>query len=356
MSRYRIHIIRPAELLPDHAARWSQIQQSTRGLCNPCFGITFTKILAECRRNTFVALLESDGLTMAFFPFEKDAFGIGRPIGGYFTDFTGIIGTLDETFDAAELLRASRIGYFDFYHMLATQSAFMPYHQRRVEAPYIKLPGWVNLFQTTRATEGSRLIEEIARKTRRLEKRFGKVRLELNSRDPRVFSTLLGWKSRQYIDTYTNDVFEIPWVLNMLQRLMASPHPDCSGMVPALFVDDRLIAGCIGIRSESVFNWWFPVYDHEMAPFSPGILLLHRLIMELESVGITQIDLGKGAALYKTRFATGASMLAEGRIVRPSVATAIRKTHDWLYRLQCVRELATKIRSARRLNGRFGKE
>jgi CelD/BcsL family acetyltransferase involved in cellulose biosynthesis len=56
------------------------------------------------------------------------------------------------------------------------------------------------------------------------------------------------------------------------------------------------------------------VFNKDFARYSPGLVLLLELARAAESVGIREIDLGKGDAQYKTAFATGVVPLLEGSV------------------------------------------
>src|SRR5262249_21162452 len=69
-----------------------------------------------------------------FFPHQRHALGIGRPIGAGLTDCQGLIAPPGLELDPRALLQACRLSVWEFDHLLAEQSAFAPYHaQTRVE-------------------------------------------------------------------------------------------------------------------------------------------------------------------------------------------------------------------------------
>ena len=107
-------------------------------------------------------------------------------------------------------------------------------------------------------------------------------------------------------------------------------------MLSALYVGDRLAAAHMGMRSASVWHYWFPAYDPELSKYSPGLILLLRMAQAAPSLGLRVIDLGKGSTLYKDRLMSGEVPLAEGRVELPSLATAVRRlrrgTEAWVRR------------------------
>jgi hypothetical protein len=89
-------------------------------------------------------------------------------------------------------------------------------------------------------------------------------------------------------------------------------------MLSLLYAGDRLVAGHFGMRSRTVWHYWFPAYDAEMAKYSPGLILLLKMAEYAPSIGLRTIDLGKGMCLYKERLMSAAVPLASGSIELPS--------------------------------------
>ena len=76
--------------------------------------------------------------------------------------------------------------------------------------------------------------------------------------------------------------------------------------------------------SERAWHWWFPVYEHSFAKYSPGALLLLGVAEEAAARGIALLDLGKGDDAYKSSFSNTDTPLAEGCASRRSLGAALR--------------------------------
>jgi CelD/BcsL family acetyltransferase involved in cellulose biosynthesis len=83
-----------------------------------------------------------------------------------------------------------------------------------------------------------------------------------------------------------------------------------------LYAGDRPVAGHLGLRSSTSCSYWFPAYDVEFQPYSPGGYLLLRLAETHAQMGVRYLDLGPGEELYKRRFASTQVWLAEGSVDR----------------------------------------
>jgi CelD/BcsL family acetyltransferase involved in cellulose biosynthesis len=151
--------------------------------------------------------------------------------------------------------------------------------------------------------------------------------------DPAVLRTLLAWKSAQYQRGQLVDVFSFPWTAELLERIRACQTPTFAGLLSALYFGDTLAGVHFGMRSASVWNWWFPRHELNFDRYSPGILLRWAAAEAAPALGIRRIDLGLGGEeTYKPRLRTGGIPLAVGTIERPALVNAARRMGQRLER------------------------
>jgi CelD/BcsL family acetyltransferase involved in cellulose biosynthesis len=329
----KVSVVRARELSGNDLSRWAAIQSADCRLDSPYFRPEFTATVAAVRPSAEVGIIEDSTAVIAFFPFERRAFDLARPIGGHMSDFHGLIGDAEHV-DAAALLRGCRLNAWDFDHQLASQSVFAPFAQVHSRSPCIDLAGGFAAYVAGRRLAGSQNVQQLQRKERRLAAAMGPVRFEADSVDPFVFRQTLAWKSAQYRSSALRDVFAAqPWTLDLLTRIQHQRTRPFAGVVSALYAGDRLIAGHVGMRSETAWHYWFPAHDPAYAAFSPGSILLLRMIEHAPGIGIRRLDLGKGEARYKSRFMNGDVPLLEGRLERNSAVTtcrrAARRVYQW---------------------------
>jgi CelD/BcsL family acetyltransferase involved in cellulose biosynthesis len=328
---------------------WSRIQASNPSLQSPYFRPEFTQAVAAVRNDVFVGIIEGDDEPLGFLPFQRSAFGFGKPVGGPLSDFQGVIAAPGFVWDAEDLIRGCGLRAWDFDHLLAEQEMFAPYRSVTAESPYLDLSDGFERYIQERKEAGSSLITKIRKSERKLARDAGEIRFEMNANHPEVLQQLFDWKSRQYRRTNNIDIFSIPWIVRLIEHLIGASTRDFAGSLMALYANDILIAAQVGMRSRGVLHWWFPAYSHEFASYSPGILLLLKVAEHAASAGIQRIDLGKGDEFYKRRLASGATILAEGTVEVKSLVTSLRrarrKTEDWLRQ--------SPLRSAARVSARW---
>jgi len=336
----KIKAIPAAELSPQHLSQWSMLQQSNPELASPYFCPEFTVAVASVRPDVYVAVLEDAGQAVGFFPFQRNRLGIGKPVGGALSDYHGVIGVKNLRLDPRELLHGCDLVCWDFDHLSASQELFQEYHRTIVESHIMDLSGGFASYVSRLRENGSKLLKQTNKSIRRLERHIGPLRFCHQVNDIGVLRTLLRWKSAQYRRFGLVDVFNRSWTVKLLEQIHSTSTDDFSGMLSALYADDELLAVHMGMRSRTVWHWWFPSHNPEHLRYSPGIVLRLRAAQCAESIGIKIIDMGKGDTSHKFRFRTGTIKLAEGRVEVPSLTTTARKlyrnTEAWVRRTPLV--------------------
>lgn len=314
-----------ARHLPDAISEaWSELQLGEPTLASPFFRPEFTSIVAAARDDVFVAVLEGDG----FFPFQRGRFGTGQPVGSRLSDYHGLVARPEADLDTVALLRGCGLTTWEFEGLVAAQRTFHRFHRVRRTSPQMNVAGGYDAYLMSRRQAGSDQLDDAAKQTTRLSRRVGDVRFEPHVADPDALRQLLVWKSAQYQRTAAVDIFRFDWVRDVVRRVHATSGAAFAGLLSVLYAGSRPVAMHLGIRSASVWHSWFPAYDPAYASYSPGTVLLARMAEAAPGLGVGAIDLGKGDALYKRRFANSHVQLAAGVVRRPSpaaVATAIER-------------------------------
>jgi CelD/BcsL family acetyltransferase involved in cellulose biosynthesis len=310
-----ITLVKPAELTAAHLDAWQAIVPSEE-LASPFYAAAFTQAISQCRDDVEVSVLEDGGRIVGFFPFQRAARRVGRPVGWKINDFQGAILDPAAQLDAAELLHHSRLSEWRFNHLPLNQTWCERAHVNRADSPYIDVrQGYEAYLQQKRASGSSRL-KTALRMVRKFEREVEPLRLEFTASDPAVFQQLLQWKYDQLCQMNTWNPLAQDWVRDALEVLRESGDPDCSGVLSALYSGDVLLAAHFGLYNSRVLHWWIPAYNPAYEKYSPGSILLLKVIEKCAARNLLRIDLGKGSEAYKQSFGTGSITLAEGAIAR----------------------------------------
>jgi CelD/BcsL family acetyltransferase involved in cellulose biosynthesis len=157
----------------------------------------------------------------------------------------------------------------------------------------------------------------------------------------RPLRTLLAWKTDQYRRTGRTDRFAKPWIVELVEHLLATQTEHFGGVLDMIYVDGHPVAGHFGLRTRTTLAGWFPAYDTAYARYSPG--LIHHLAMaeRAAEAGIEIIDMGRGEKEYKEKLKNGEYYVAEGRIARRSVGAGAH----WMLRVPVRRLRSTVLAS-----------
>jgi CelD/BcsL family acetyltransferase involved in cellulose biosynthesis len=315
---------------------WAALQDADPALASPFFCPEYAAAVARVREDVQVAIIERDGERVGFFPFQKAAFSAGHPVGGPLSDCHGFIMRRGLDWEPRRIVRACGLAEWRFDHLPVAQAPCAPHHRGVAHSPVMDLSRGYERYAADRRAAGSEQIPKTAGLLRKLEREHGPVRFEFHAPDARSLQTLVSWKSAQYRACGKLDIFGIPWVAKVVETMHATRGPNFAGVLSALWLGERLIAAHMGLRSKTVWHYWFPAYDPAYARYSPGLILLLKMAEHAASEGLATIDLGLGRALYKQRLMSGSIALAEGSVIASPVRAALAdlraRSEGWLRR------------------------
>lgn len=324
------------ELGPDDLKAWTALQDADPSLASPFFCPEYAAAVARVRDDVQVAVVERGGERVGFFPFQKAAFSVGQPVGGPLSDCHGFVMRRGLDWDPRRIVRACGLAEWRFDHLPAAQVPCMPHHRGIAQSPVMDLSLGYERYAADRRAAGSEQIPKTAGLLRKLERTCGPVRFELHAPETRPLQTLMSWKSAQYRASGKLDIFGIPWVAKVIETMHATRGHNFAGVLSVLWLGEKPIAAHLGLRSKTVWHYWFPAYDPAYAKYSPGLILLLKMAEHASAAGLSTIDLGLGGALYKQRLMSRAIALAEGRVIaspaRAALADLRARSENWLRR------------------------
>jgi CelD/BcsL family acetyltransferase involved in cellulose biosynthesis len=331
----KITVLPGGELSSEHVSQWVEIQRADPALDSPYFRPEFTQAVAAVRGDVFVAVMEEGNRVCGFFPFQRGRWGMGRPVGWPMSDLHGVVAARQAEWDAGELVRAAALPVWWFDHVPVAQSAFRAHCWSTKPSRYMDLSQGFEAYRAARRAAGSKEIPDIAARARRIERQVGPLRFQWQTDDPRVFTTLLEWKGRQYGRTGHTNVVAMAWVVDLLDRIRQDRGAGFCGVLSALYIGDALAAAHLGIRADGVMHRWMPAYDAQLARHGPGAVCLLEWVMAAAREGVRRVDMGSGAEPYKLQWTSGTFDVAEGAVeCRPTWRAARRA---WQCAQRCAR-------------------
>ncbi|WP_429912836.1 GNAT family N-acetyltransferase [Glycocaulis sp.] len=307
---------------------WRSFQAADASFASPYFSLGFLDAMAAVRRDTRVLVIREAGAIKGFLPFHKGALGHARPLGGPLSDHHGFIAAPGTRFDLEAVLKAAGLKVFDFFGAIGTQTAFRDHAQLVDGSWVIDLSAGYNAWIETRSAVEPKAFRNLRARRRKLEEETVSFKFRIQDDRPEVLEKAIEWKSRQYRRTSHFDVFSVDWTRKLIDTLVKGGLDNASGLVSSLEVNGQLAAAHVGMRSDTVLHYWFPVYDPEFSKLGPGLNLLTEIARTLSGEGLREIHLGPGEYDFKRELASWQFPLASGYVAAPSLLGAARQLAD----------------------------
>jgi CelD/BcsL family acetyltransferase involved in cellulose biosynthesis len=295
------------------------MQQATPSLANPFLSPEFAVAVGRFRPGARIAVLTDGQSIVGFFPFERRWLGVGVPVGGWLSGCQGLVHAPGVDWDPRELLRGCDLSAWQFDNLIVSQQPFEPYHAITGPSPVMNLADGFDAYYAKLRLKSPRFCRELARKTRKLGREAGELRIVADSRDSDALRTLTTWKSDQYRRTSHVDRFGQPWLGELLNALLATRGNHLSGLLSVLYAGEQPVAAQFGLRAGNLLVGWFTAYDIRFAKYSPGIIHLMQMAEQLAEGGICAIYMGKGSRRYTETVKSYDILVAEGVVTDRSV-------------------------------------
>lgn len=323
-----IDVLRPSELRGDDRDAWAGLR---RGLgadhASPFLGFEWAlaveRAMGEAGASIRVAVVREGRRAVGFLPVRKGRV-TAMPVGAPLCDYQAYIGDPAAAPDARRLLAALGVQRFDFTHMLAKDPVFGGGAAGGDESFVVDLGhGWT-AYEQSRRDAGTDVLKDIAKKTRKIERELGPVRLTAFSPSREDFDTLMGWKREHYRRTRQTDPTRKPWVSALLDDLFTSDDSALSGALFTLHIGDKLAAAHFDLRSGDQIHAWLIGQDDAFERHSPGLVMFGEMVRWIAESPFAALDLGPVAYRFKDRLATRTRPIVHGFAARPSPAALVR--------------------------------
>ena len=308
-----------AELSAEEGVQWNRWARADPDLSSPYFRWEFARTAGPICPGSAVAVFKRDGRVVGYYPHQRRG-GTVQPLAAPMNDYHGVIGPRDDKpsmQEAAALIGAPRFA-------AAAWIGEAPQTMRRNHSVVSMVPeeGGFDAWYARRRKAFPKYFKDKERSRRGLDGAFRAVEIEIGLHDHALLKRLIIEKSEQYRRTGHHDIFACGWTEQVLHSLMDCQGEDGFGASMAVLrVDGRVVAMEYSMHAGRHFHLWFPVYEQEVARWSPGIVLTQETIRLGSERGYRIFDYGVGGN-YKKYYDDGGLVTAEGVVARPGVGNA----------------------------------
>lgn len=321
----QISVVHPADLRPNEIATWHTMQRTTSYLANPFLCPEFAVAVGKFRPAARVAVLSDGSEIVGFFPFERRRLGVGVPIGAGLTDCQGLIHAPGLAWDTRQLLRACKLTVWRFDNLVEGQRPFERYAAAVAPSPIIDLTDGFTAYEQKLRVKSPQFCRDMSRKARKLDREAGGLRFTADSRNINELRTLIRWKSDQYRRNGWVNIFDRPWVVDLIEYLFSVHSNQFAGLLSVLYAGETPVAAHFGLRASNILAHWFPAYDTRFSRHSPGLIQHLRMAEGTAASGVHFIDMGTGPERYKQTLKNHDVFVSKGVAARtPSLASLYR--------------------------------
>jgi CelD/BcsL family acetyltransferase involved in cellulose biosynthesis len=321
-------LTRPQHLSAQELGLWDHLQRSCREFESPYFRPEFTQAVAAVRDDVEVLVIDDDGKPAGFFPFQRHALNLGKPVGGRLSDFHGVIAPRGFRVDARQLIQEARLASFDFDHFVGDQPSFEAFTTGVEQASYLDISRGFAAYCEERKKAGTEMVRKTVSRERKFEREVGHLHFELESNDRDALATLVAWKIAQFERTGFMNLFAFPWTKQLLESMLTGKQ-QLSGMLSVLWFGMEPVAISYSLRSFHVAHSWFIAYNQEYSVYSPGMIMMLKLAEQASEAGIRRIHLGAGDQRFKQSLSNGTLPVSVGTVESPTMGTMMRDAWRW---------------------------
>lgn len=330
-------------------ADWRALAQGP--FASPLLQPEFAGLVAQVRDDVRVSVFRKGQERPGFLAYHKRPGRLARSLAAPFGDVQALVSAPGFMATGPEALKAAGLRAFQFDALLDPYGVFGSadgdVHDAHVIAPG---PDADAFLEQQRALHAKRF-KNHRRLARQMERDCGPARFTAPDRDDEALTQLMGWKQAQFRQTGRHDVLAADWVQALMRLTHETTRGGVRGLLVSLRVNDRIVAGLFGVRSDTVFNPWIAAYDPAYAAWSPGQQVLHELIAAMPALGLERCDIGADHDHYKKYYAADALPVKSTLVTAPGRDLGITRVRSLLWsaaRYTPAAPLASKIH--RRLN------
>jgi len=313
-SSLKVDKVFAKDLRARYQSDWQRMRRSDARFESPYFSLEFVEAVGGARSDVIILVVKRGDDVVGFLPLQVSSSGHSVPIGGLYNDSHGLLcDSLRDDFSYIDLLKKAGLKSYRFHSMAVVTQETEKFRYGTVRSFLADLDrhpyGYHRFLEETRGT-----VFKQRRKTKKMVKDLGPLRLVFDSHDLDERQRIIEMKRSQYQRTNIFDILSVPWVHELFARLAGdnADRTGCRLITSALYAGTTLVAGHIGMIERDQLYYWFPAYDQRYHAYSPGTALFLEIASAAAEQGIKKIDFGYGEQPYKLKLTDTVSEMQFG--------------------------------------------
>ena len=295
----QVELFKPSEMNADFWQAFCDIRDASSAYDDPFFDPEFARIVGELRSDTYIGVGFDAGSSspIAFWPMHVRPGGWARPIGGPFSDWHGPVTRAHDPVDPTEFLAAAGLAGFTAFGMPGHLS--WGHLGERAGANMTDISAGWDQFLAAQSKLYPKHFKKIRRMERNLKRDFSEVTFNMNDTSRDAFDWLMSCKRQQFARTGRHDVLGPDWVQRLFETLRTAQSDRFSARLLSMRVDGKIVSAEFNLCSDRVMHGWITGFDIEYSTYSPGHMLQHEILKQMDHMDQTIYDSGIGLDYYK---------------------------------------------------------
>ena len=232
-----------------------------------------------------------------------EALGIAERIGGALNDYFGIIHSQQFTLSSRKLLQLCHINHFEISHLDERFTKLGLTAEKPEPSPLVLLDKDDSELNSKQRRKKKHFARETEKRLDRIQQELGILRFEFQTENISAeLENCIKFKRRQYQVTHSIDPLRHSVERRMLGKLSTLKVDSCSGILSTLYAGDQWLATHFGLINSHTMHYWFPVYNPQFQEYSPGRILILKMIEHARDHSIKVFDFGAGSSQMKRKF------------------------------------------------------
>jgi len=295
----QVELFKPAEMNADFWQSFEDIRNASSAYDDPFFDPAFAQIVGALRDDTYIGVGFDAGKSepIAFWPLHVRPGGWARPLGGPFSDWHGPVVRPHDPVDPTEFLSAAGLSGFTAFGMPAHLS--WGHLGERVGANMTdRSTNWAD-YLAVQTKLYPKHFKKMRRTRRNIERDFGEAVFDMDDRSQEAFDWIISRKRDQFARTGRHDVLAPEWARQLFERLRTHQSGRMATKLMTMRIDGKIVAAEFNLCSDRVIHGWITGFDTDYSKYSPGYLLMHEILKQMDDMDQTIYDSGIGLDYYK---------------------------------------------------------
>lgn len=310
-QKYRSKTISPRDLSPEDVLAWNALRAAHSDYNSPLLSPEFAQICGANRSDARVTLIHDEaGLACAFAYFLRPD-RLGRSIGAPFCDYSGPVLRSDVELSLVEIVDAAGLSAWRTVSLVDPWERFVAERSNEQSTMLITMEGDPVAFLEQQRTKHPKRFKNFRRLDSQALRDGHDFQFKWGPIEPALKAELFRYKSDQYLASGLVDLTQAQLSRGILDAVAESPN----GFCVSLWSGDVFVSAHFGFRLGDAFHPWIAAYNPDFAHYSPGNLLLKRIVEHMSEMGLSEYDLAEGHDHYKKYYINAGRTVYHAQVI-----------------------------------------